>query len=249
MDAVISYFNNENSIVFNGTNRETPEYDDYYFDNRFGAFAAMVEFNASNVSDMWISDEMVNNPVYRCIRVSNSTFGYKEIGPYTTADGTRYLCSPYTIAYAGVNGYQYNMYGIASPLFPEIKPIYNSTPSIISTCFDNKGFQIAQNSLFYRVGLFGIDQNIAAPHSNPNFWCINLETDLPGVGGVWSNDVYNYYYNAGNNGVAVPTSVVDRVNKPITTNFDIDVSHIASKLVSWNNCYINNNYNVCGFCG
>ena len=243
MDAVNSYFNNENSIVFNSANLETPEYDDYYFDNRFGAFAAMVEFNASNVSDMWISDEMVNNPVYRCIRVSNSTFGYKEIGSYTTEDGTRYLCSPYTIAYAGVNGYQYNMYGIASPLFPEIKPIYNSTPSIISTCFDNKGFQIAQNSLFHRVGLFGIDQNIAAPHSNPNFWCINLETDLPGVGGVWSNDVYNYYYNAGNNGVAVPTSVVDRVNKPITTNFDIDVSHIASKLVSWNNCYINNNYN------
>ena len=242
IDSVYSYLNNENRIVFNTGNAETPEYDDYYFDNRFGAFASMVELNSSNISDMWITNDQVNNPAYRYIHVSNSIFGYKELGAETSTDGTKYLCSPYTIAYAGVNGYQYNMYGIASPLFPEIKPTYNATPSIISTCFENKGFQIETNSHFYRVGLFGIDQNIASPYSNPNFWCINLEIDLPGVGGVNTNEQYKYFYDLGEAGVSVPTSVVDRINNPSAVNFDIDVTKLASKLIYWNNSFINYNY-------
>lgn len=243
MDSVRSYFNNDNKIVFNVTDKGTPEYDDYYFNNRFGSFAAMVELNTSNISDMWTTKEELNSPQCRCIYVSNSVFGYKETtdSVYST-DGTKYLCSPYNIANYGVTGYEKNMYGIASPLFPEIKPIYNATPSIISTCFDNKGYQISENSKFYRVGLFGIDQQIASPYSNPNFWCINLELDLPGIGGIHTQSQYDWFNNLANNSKSIPTSVIDRLNNQSGENFDIDITRLASKLIYWNNCSINNNY-------
>jgi hypothetical protein len=72
-------FVNKNAVVFNKQTGDI-EYDDYYFMNRYGGIAAMVEYNSTNISNLWdingdgtaIND--INNPLVRSILISNSIF-------------------------------------------------------------------------------------------------------------------------------------------------------------------------------
>jgi len=238
---VVAHLNNKNNIIFRDS-LDTPMYDDYYFDNRFGTFAAMMELNTSNIGDFWNYTHEINNPQNRCIKVTNGTFGYAE---YFAAEDGVLKCSPYCIESEGVNNYQYWMYGVASPLFAELKPTYLATPSVISTLFENVGTPLENNNTYSHVGIFGVDQNFAAPFSNPNFWSINTELDLPGVGGCAIDDTVNHVtgnYNIFAAAGGIPNSIIDRLNTPYSENFSIDVGLMASKLVYWENCQINNNY-------
>lgn len=241
---VVAHLNNKNNIIFSEGDINTPMYyDDYFFDNRFGTIAAMVELNSSNISDFWQRFDDLRDYQNRCIKITNGTFGYAEPASENEVhqgDGL-IRCTPYKVWMGGqsVNNADNAMYGAASPLFAELKPTYLSTPSIISTLFENVGTQLSDNKVYSRTGIFGVDQNFAAPFSNPNFWSINIELDMPGVGGCGFDDTYAYFANS--NGI--PNSLVDRLNNPEYENFSLTLSKMASKLVCWNNCYVNNNYN------
>lgn len=236
---VFAHLNNKNNIIFKDNNIDTPMYDDYYFNNRFGTFAAMMELNTSNISDFWNYSAEINNPQNRCIKVTNGIFGYAESSDSESESSEVGVlkCSPYRIETQGVKNYENWMYGVASPLFAELKPTYLATPSVISTLFENVGTPLENNNAYSRVGIFGVDQNFAAPFSNPNFWSINTELDLPGVGGCALEDFYTFIAASG-----IPNSIIDRLNTPYSENFSIDVGLMASKLVYWENCQINNNY-------
>jgi len=151
LDTVSAYFYNHNNIIFDmktnstASDISTPIYDDYYFMNRYGTFAAIVEYNSSNISDLWRSLDEANNPQKRSIVVKNSIFGYKENLDKTsysnyipkTAQSAIYErfsgCTPFDSS--KLNNRFIN--GVASPLFAEIKPTYIQTPSIISSPFYN----------------------------------------------------------------------------------------------------------------
>lgn len=254
LNSVSSYFVNCNAIQFKNGNNRTPEYNDYYFANRFGSFAAIVEYNSSNISDIFYTREAVEafNPLNKCINVKNSMFGYVENTSNLKNPTNSLLCTPYLVSFdgntpgvsqLGVYGHEYNMYGVASPLFAEIKPVYLAVPSIISTVYENNGHKLVNNENYAHVGAFGVDQNFASPSSNPNFWSINTEVDLPGISNSQQNnmgaDQYSYW-NWQSKGYSGP--VIDRLNNPTSYNFDIDIRSIASKLAYWENCSIINNY-------
>lgn len=151
LDTVSAYFYNHNNIIFDmktnstASDISTPIYDDYYFMNRYGTFAAIVEYNSSNISDLWRSLDEANNPQKRSIVVKNSIFGYNENLDNTsysryipeTAQSAIYErfsgCTPF--GSSKLNNRFIN--GVASPLFAEIKPTYIQTPSIISSPFYN----------------------------------------------------------------------------------------------------------------
>lgn len=233
VDSTSSYFRNNNCIVREDGNIE---YDDYYFANRFGSFAAVVEYNSSNIEDIWVDQETVNNPELKSIRVSNSCFCYVEDDPESV--GVKELLSPYkSTNVSSVAGSENNMFGVAASLIAEIKPYYLSLPTIISTPFINR---IEENQTSAsRVGIFMVDQLFAQPLTDPNFWSINTEIDLPGVSNYPSNDTMLSYKSNGFAG-----GVVDRLNNPVSENFDIDIRKIGNKLIRWNNCKVIDNFNT-----
>ena len=266
LDSVSSNFVNKNAVVFNKQNGDI-EYDDYYFMNRYGGIAAMVEYNSTNISNLWdingdgtaIND--INNPLVRSILITNSIFQYNE-STDLVSEVTKLTTSQCSVLPAGAS----NMLGVSSPLFPEIKPTYLTIPSLLQTPFPNKGsspVNIANPATavvsmgfvpgvgtygytynyytvykeFNRVGLFTIDQQLAAPITDPNFWSINTECDLPGVTNapVYWAEQYRMpaYGDMKGNGIA--GGVVDRLNITAGENFDLDITKIAGKLVIWNN--------------
>lgn len=233
IDSVSSYFYNDNRIVTDNIGK--PEYDDYYFSNRYGTLAAVVEYNSSNISDMWYTSAAANDTSLRSIKVKKSRFHYEE--PNQSQAGTKQLYSPYQATVSNVPGTQNNMFGVAGALIAEIKPYYLTAPSVISTPFVNTSaigtvYSNYKPQSTNRIGLFTIDQNIASPISDPYFWSISTDLDLPGVANQ------NNYCNDGYIG-----GVVDRVNHPTSNNFDIDIRSIGGKLVLWeDNCMVVDNY-------
>ena len=249
MSAVDSYLDNYHNIVFRNGNISEPEYDDYYFLNRFGSLAAVVEYNSSNIGDMWFNNTDLNDVTKRSILAHGCTFGYKEhetsiktFKAYNGEDIT--LQSPHKVAgdKKFKTGNENNMYGVASPLIAELKPTFKSVPSVISTFFKNRGAYVTdcetdENTKFYHVGLFGIDQNIASPYTDNRFHCINLEVDLPGVANGNIDD--SIYYGAAG-------GVIDRLNCTSGKNFAIDIRTLPSKIINWDNTesYIVSNNNM-----
>ena len=216
MTAVNSQLVNYNNIVFKN-NATEPEYDDYYLMNRFGSFAAMVEYNSSNVSNCWNTLEQLNDSVHRPIVVRDCAFKYEQRTDMSM-DGVKL---------AQLTETDYDTYGVMSPLFAEVKPTFQSTPSIISTFFSNEGFRLSEansDPTYYRVGLFGIDQNIAAPRTDPYFWCVDYEVDLPGVG----NRVHD---GVTGNKFGMAGGIIDRLNNFSGYNFSMDIRYIPSKLI------------------
>lgn len=86
------------------------------------------------------------------------------------------------------------------------------------------------NETLMGVGLFTIDQQIAAPLSDPNYWCIDAEVDLPGVSNGWNIPSWKNRGYAG--------GVIDFLNAPSAKNFSTDIRSIATKLVRWDNTSI-----------
>lgn len=239
LDSVNSYLTNYNNVVFPKNSNE-PEYDDYYFLNRYGALAAIVEYNSTNISDIWRDNEQLNNIVNKSIFITNSTFGYKE--EICSDNNTYDLLMPYELidndAYVNPTAKGKYMFGIASPLIAEIKPTYLSVPSIISTVYENGGHKLTQSedekTDFNTIGLFGVDQNFACNYIDGNFWSINMETDLPGVANS-GLQIENAY-------CGIAGGVIDRLNVTAGENFDLNIQNIASKLISWNGCKVVKNY-------
>lgn len=240
LNSVYSHLMNYNNIAFDGTNNK-PLFDDYYLLNKFGAFAAVVEYNTSNISDMWRTSEQLNTMTNRSIVISDSYFEYdEETSANRDSTVSVTLKSPYEIEKSHIEAqtdYRYK-FGIASPLIAEIKPTYQAIPSIITTLYPNIGHYISESldeiTKYYRVGLFTMDQNLASPSSNPNFWGMNVEVDLPGVANGYrleSGEILSSAY------VGAAGGVVDRLNVTAGINFDLNIRKMASKLIYWNNSY------------
>ena len=253
--SVDSFFDNKMNIVRNENDEDI--YQDYYFDNRFGGLAAIVEYNSCNISDIWffnskIAEKYEDKSEYgpgidfnaferdvndqtgllRSIKVTNSTIRYME-----TKDSRITDLKPYTIRELNNTNYQY---GVSSPLFGEIKPIYLSVPSIISSPFHNTTKDIPdREDGFEKLGLLTMDQQLAAPKSDYPYWSINLEVDLPGISnglGLWQNDRINHFVGWKADGYA--GGVIDCLNTTSAANFDLDVRSIAKTLVKWENSNI-----------
>lgn len=253
--SVDSFFDNKMNIVRNENDEDI--YPDYYFDNRFGGLAAIVEYNSCNISDIWFFNSKIaekyedkseygpgidfnaferdvndQNGLLRSIKVTNSSIRYME-----TKDSRITDLKPYTIRELNNTNYQY---GVSSPLFGEIKPIYLSVPSIISSPFHNTTKDIPdREDGFERIGLITMDQQLAAPKSDYPYWSINLEVDLPGISnglGLWQNDGINHFVGWKADGYA--GGVIDCLNTTSAANFDLDVRSIAKTLVKWENTNI-----------
>ena len=179
----------------------------------------MVEYNSANISDIWYYNSRIAakykagefskyapgiNPntmflcdindstgYYRSIQVSNCDIRYAE-----NKDTRITKYTPQRIVDICNSDLNYNyQYGVSSPIFGEIKPIYLSVPSIITTPFHNTSKQYADDTSVFSdidtIGIIGMDQQIACPRSNPNYWAINTEVDLPGISngvGLWTPD-------------------------------------------------------------
>lgn len=273
LHSVTGNFVNNNMVIYkNGT----LEYDDYYFLDRYGGLAAMVDFNASNIPDMWRTQEQLNTPGFRCIKVSNSVFEYSEYPTIIQYPGTaplaRYTTSEASTLFAETDG-KFHMLGISSPLYSEIKPTYVLLPSIIESPFFNHGGsdfpQLATNYAYMRngslvvqdhpsnasiafgaveipeyteqiygdnnrIGLYTIDQQLASPVTNINFWCINTEVDLPGVqNGVPPTAASAIGVVDGKKTYGYAGGIVDKFNCSGGLNYSLDVKDLASKLVYW----------------
>ena len=242
---VDSYFNNFNNIPFRADYDGEPLYDDYYFMNRFGAFAAIVEYHSSNISDMWKTKEEANDITKRSILAHNCKFSYKE-SLYYPNNSMDFNINLTSIRNIGSN-IRYSkhalndMCGVAAPLFAELKPIFKTVPSVISTFYNNIGALVTKStdetSKFYHIGLFGVDQNFAAPPSDADFRCVDFEVDLPGVAN--GNISESNHILAG--------GVVDHVNNLSALNFSTNIEFLPSSLINWDETksyVVNNNRSV-----
>lgn len=217
---------------------------DYYFANRFGGMAAIAEFHTSNCQDLWMQtyvENTLNNPNFKLGLFSGCAFKYIENSYNEFPDHVQLgtFAAKYDIPKAEKYGGSNYSFGVASPFIAEIKPVYNSIPSIISTMNSNitsageycrrnfeqlgtKSNWIAQApysggvNVSSRVGLFTVDQNFASPLTDPLFYCINCECDLPGISNMGIT-------NFGNR------NILDR-NITEGENFALDIRKIPSKI-------------------
>lgn len=209
----------------------------------------------------------INNPNTKSIAITNSVFQYSEIKHEPILN---YISAIKPHAASNKAEGKSFMLGTSSPIIAEIKPTYLSIPSLIETPFlncgekpENKadpsmifdmddllglnpaGYMITKqidNQQYNRVGLFTVDQNFASPTTDPGFWSINVEVDLPGI----SNTVTDLDKNLEEKGIRWPSVhdykgkgyagfVLDRMNHTAANNFDLDVRNMPSKLINWNN--------------
>jgi hypothetical protein len=267
LESVDSYFSNMMNVISDNGNTV---YKDYYFDNRFAGLAAMVEYNSSNIGDIWFYNSRIAakykagefskyapgidpNTMYLC-DINDSTGHYRSIQVsncdirYAENKDTRITkYTPLRIVDICNSDLNYNyQYGVSSPIFGEIKPIYLSVPSIITTPFHNTSKQYADDSSVFSdidtIGVIGMDQQIACPRSNPNYWAINTEVDLPGISngvGLWVTDANKGVVGWKADGYA--GGVIDCLNTTSGANFDMDIKSIAKMLVHWDNTLIGSN--------
>lgn len=80
------------------------------------------------------------------------------------------------------------------------------------------------------VGLYSMDQNLASPLSNPEFYGINLMTDLPGI----QNPVSAH----------LSATIFDRFFSEDRANYSYDIRKVFGKLIKWENCLVSNNHDV-----
>ena len=241
---VSSYFNNQMQVIRTDNN----DYMDYYFDNRFGGIAAIVEYNSCNISDLWYYNSEIAKKFHNIRDYIPDYDYYDEKYDVNSTDGNRSIfirsCNfNYAETYrnnatttAAPIGYiqnDYWEYGVSSPLFAEIKPTYLSVPSIISTPFYNTSKDIPQGgiSTTEHIGLFTMDQQLASPPSNPNFWGINLEVDLPGVSNGFH--LLDYDEKRGWKYDGYAGGVIDALNAQKGVNFSLDIKQIASRFAKW----------------
>ena len=233
---------------------------DFSFANRFGGIAAVMEYNSCNISDIWIWNDKIpdtykiindaynnvndNTGTMRSIKFKDCKVSYSE-RPNIKINSENLLQFQ-----ASEHGYvEHYVYGVSSPIVAEIKPTYLSVPSIISTPFHNtSAIKYSETNTMLsvlnttkikhsweRIGLFTMDQQLAGPWSDVNFWSINTEVDLPGIS---NSQEYVGITTTGWKYSGYAGGVIDRLNYPAGVNFDINIKTIAGKVIKWDNTQI-----------
>lgn len=238
-------------------NDNAPLYEDYYFSNRYGGIAAIMEYNSCNISDSWLWNDKIPD-TFTTAPASNEEFNINDAAgtqrsiqfnkcnvSYTEKRNIRLPATvnvfmPADQQRENIENYAF---GVSSPIIAEIKPTYLSVPSIISTPFHNttaKQYNIVNAYIndgkihsWERIGLFTVDQQFACPKSDYNFWTINTEVDLPGISN--SQEYNNGIATTGWKYSGYAGGVIDRLNCPSGTNFDLDIRSIAGKVIRWDN--------------
>lgn len=174
-----------------------PELHDYSFNNRFAPFAAVCEYNSSNICDKYNWQSMsvnyyINLLNINCVYTESSQYdnnplaAYRHYGPMDLANWDIMFSRDKAFS-AGMNTIipTYS-FGIALPFIAEIKPTYIAIPSILESPLSNidKYGDTTPSAAYKRLGMFTMDQILASPTQDPNYWSINLGVDLPGMAGV-----------------------------------------------------------------
>jgi len=278
LNAVSGSFDNRINIIGDNTGII---HNDYYFANRFGGIAAVVEYNSCNISDIWywnskiaekfsdpseyaplldINGIYANNDVNgeshenRSISITDCVFNYTEEIDTALLNGGYSVSRVIDLHKNSATQLYSNFYdfGVSSPMFAEVKPVYLSVPSIIASPFHNTEVDlenednyvtgldgVKRHSSWDRLGLFMMDQMLAAPLSDPDYWSVNMELDLPGVSNglglfdVTQNKGWKYSGYAG--------GVIDLINAREGTNFTMDTAKIPGKIINWKNTVMYNN--------
>ena len=295
VENITAYFNNMHTKVCRTSNAVTYLPEDYYLLDKFAGISPIIEFNTSNICDMWDAYGLLS-PGNKLIKFKNLDITYNEslntedAGNETNlrlidlyfkqvfnAHGRNAAKCQYPVATAE-NIYNdpdttvdsYVAYpttdGAASPLVCELKPVYLTSPSIIQTLFANmpyrnysaysadytektyenaydntEGFECnselsAENKYDFNilhsnnVGLYSMDQDLASPVSNPEFYGINLMTDLPGIQNPVSANIRD--------------TAFDRFYSFDKPHFAYDIRKLFGKLIQWDNCKVSNNHDV-----
>ena len=186
-----------NSLMYAYSPFAHPEMHDYSFDNRFAPFAAVCEYNSSNISDKYLNTTTTVQPYINmynvnCVYTESNSYSDTQAGPYRHY-GPMILAN---------NDWQYSRdrafnaymntiiptyaFGIALPFIAEIKPTYMAVPSINQSPLSNIDTygDTSPSGAYKRLGMFTMDQIVAAPTNDPNYWSINLNVDLPGMVGI-----------------------------------------------------------------
>ena len=286
---------NQNSKIIVKPNGNQSVTEDYYIFDKYATIAPIIEYNTSNLGDVWYNKDDLNNESKKLIYIRNSDFvyneslteedkntqvGFTEKGLFFRQIFNTFGNTQTQIWYPSIDNWDldtsviksYQTYdGAASPLFCEIKPVYQTSPSVIETPYINNPYinysainaQFTENGPYYTyyesvnglhklntfisdayisrfsntfdktddrcihehtVGLYAMDQNLASPVSDPEFYSINLDVDLPGV--------------ANTTGM-----VFNRFTKE-TKNVSLDIRNLMKNLIYWDNVGVHNNHNV-----
>lgn len=273
-------FENQHAAIVSSTDVSgiNPLSEDYYLLNRYAGIAAMMEFNTSNLSDIWTTSGELNDENNRCVKFENTRTTYREsLGEYNQLPTGYEFVQSFNV---GDNEKRYHsvinnidralqsindqpIYGIAAPLVGELKPLYIGTPSMLESLFPNdsekyaivnKGVQMPPPYQYYSlsypyntlasyfsyngkkitnnmVGLFYMDQNIAAPVSTPYFYGDSIDVAIPGVKNISSGDKCN---------------LLDSLT-PSDTSYKVmsyDITRVLGSIIDWRDLSATNNHDV-----
>ena len=197
-----------------------PDWKDYSLLDRYGALAAVCEYNTANITDKLnanteykFGDETTE--ALRPITMTGNKFAYHEYetqGEHSICRGPMKMSKYYNALSRHVVGHK--LYGIASPLIAEIKPVAKAIPSVFEY---NNGVEpgINEAGLFREgevnqyYGMFTTDMGIRGSSADPYGWVTNIALDTPGSP--------NYGYTA----------------ERTTMLWDNDTRHLASNLFNW----------------
>lgn len=186
-----------NSLMYAFSPFAHPELHDYSFDNRFAPFAAVCEYNSSNISDKYIKSTAavqhyiaMNN--INCVYTESNNYSDTQAGPYRHYGPMILANNDWQFSRdKAFNAYMNTIiptyaFGIALPFIAEIKPTYMAIPSINQSPLSNIDTygDYTPSAAYKRLGMFTMDQIVAAPTNDPNYWSINLNVDLPGFVGI-----------------------------------------------------------------
>lgn len=273
-------FENQHAAVVSSTDTSgiNPLSEDYYLLNRYAGIAAMMEFNTSNLSDIWTTSGELSDENNRCVKFENTQTTYREaLGDYShLPDGYEFV-QPFNVGnkekrfHSVINNIDRTIqtindqpiYGIAAPLVGELKPLYIGTPSMLESLFPNdsekyvavnKGMQVPPPYQYYSlaypyntlasyfsyngkkmtnnmVGLFYMDQNIAAPVSTPYFYGDSIDVAIPGVKNSSSGDKCNLL------DALTPGDVDYKV-------MSYDITKVLGSIIDWRDLSATNNHDV-----
>lgn len=210
-----TYFDEKHIVhLYKGTiDAMKPVWKDYNLLNRYGAMAAICEYNTANIEDKMLPGHTYNEleiagirPVY----LENNTFAYHEhtiAGENSMQYGPMKLGGPVNLLSNHVGGHK--IYGIASPLIAELKPVAKSISSIVQ--YTNGAFAGQNEAGLFRegevnqyMGMFTTDMGIRCSVNDPYGWVTNDAIDIPGSPNLTLNNTsnINILWNPDTRGIA-----------------------------------------------